>query len=76
MNLVIKSGAAMTQPSSPTYFEPVRARLQSLGAKQVKGRELIEQLREIAADYKRALFNDNHAKPRRCTALLSRSRIA
>jgi hypothetical protein len=71
----------MTQPSWPTHFARVRARLQSLGARQVKGREFIEQLREIAADYKRALFNDSHAKrpplePRRFTALLSRSRIA
>jgi hypothetical protein len=71
----------MTQLNRPIYFEPVRARLQSLAASQVKGSELIEQLRAIAADYKRALFKDTHAKrppsePRRCTTLLSRSRIA
>ncbi len=41
------------------YFEQfVRARLQNLAASQTSGRELIEQLRAIASDYKRVLFND------------------
>ena len=42
------------------YFEQfIRVRLQNLAASQASGRELIERLRAIAADYKRFLFNDN-----------------
>ena len=50
----------MTQLTWQEYFEQfIRARLQDLAASQASGRELIEQLRAIAADYKRFLFDDN-----------------
>jgi hypothetical protein len=42
------------------YFEHfLRPRLQNLAASQTSGRELIERLHAIAADYKRVLFNDS-----------------
>jgi hypothetical protein len=41
------------------YFEQfIRARLGDLAARQASGRELIERLRAIAADYKLFLFDD------------------
>ena len=47
----------MTQLAWQEYFEQtIRAQLQNLAARQVCGRELIEQLRAIASDYKRVLF--------------------
>jgi hypothetical protein len=50
----------MTRLTWQEYFEQfIRVRLQNLAASQASGRELIEQLRAIAADYKRFLFNDN-----------------
>jgi hypothetical protein len=40
------------------YFEQfIRPRLQDLAARQAGGRELIERLRGIAADYKRFLLS-------------------
>ena len=42
------------------YFEQfIRPRLQDLAASELGGRELIERLRGIAADYKRFLFDEN-----------------
>jgi hypothetical protein len=50
----------MTRLTWQDYFERiVRGRLQNLAASQASGRELIERLHAIAADYKRILFNDN-----------------
>jgi hypothetical protein len=50
----------MTQLTWQQYFEQsLRARLQNLAASRASGRELIERLRDIAADYTRFLFNDN-----------------
>jgi hypothetical protein len=50
----------MTQLTWQEYFEQtIRVQLQNLAARQAGGRELIERLRAIATDYKRALFNDN-----------------
>ena len=54
------TGIFMTQLTWQQYFEQsLRARLQNLAASRASGRELIERLRDIAADYKRFLFNDN-----------------
>ena len=51
---------SMTRLTWQEYFErSIRARLQNLAANQASGRELIERLRAIAADYKRVLFKDN-----------------
>jgi hypothetical protein len=42
------------------YFEHfIRPRLQNLAASQTSGRELIERVHAIAADYKLVLFNDS-----------------
>ena len=50
----------MTRLTWQEYFEQfIRVRLQNLAASQASGRELIERLRAIAAEYKRFLFNDN-----------------
>jgi hypothetical protein len=50
----------MTRPTWQQYFEQfIRVRLQNLAASQTSGRELIERLRDIAADYKRFLFDEN-----------------
>jgi hypothetical protein len=50
----------MTRLTWQEYFEQfIRPRLQDLAASQASGRELIERLRAIAADYKRFLFDDN-----------------
>jgi hypothetical protein len=49
----------MTRLTWQQYFEQfIRARLQNLAASQASGRELIERLHAIAADYKRVLFNN------------------
>jgi hypothetical protein len=49
----------MTRFTWQKYFEHfIRAGLQNLAASQTNGRELIERLHAIAADYKRVLFND------------------
>ncbi len=49
----------MTRLTWQEYFEQfIRVRLQNLAAMQASGRELIEQLRAIAADYKGVLFDD------------------
>jgi hypothetical protein len=49
----------MSQLEWQKYFEQtLRVQLQNLAARQTSGRELIEQLRTIASDYKRVLFND------------------
>jgi hypothetical protein len=49
----------MTRLAWQEYFEQfIRVRLQNLAARQASGRELIEQLRAVAADYKRVLFDD------------------
>jgi hypothetical protein len=54
------TGIFMTQLTWQQYFEQsLRARLQNLAASRASGRELIERLRDIAADYTRFLFNDN-----------------
>jgi hypothetical protein len=46
----------MTTLTWQEYFEQfIRVRAQNLDARQASGRELIEQLRAIAADYKRVL---------------------
>jgi hypothetical protein len=51
---------AMTRLSWQKYFEQfIRPRLQDLAASELGGRELIERLRGIAADYKRFLFDEN-----------------
>jgi hypothetical protein len=48
----------MTQLSWQKYFEQfIRPQLQHLAASQAGGRELIERLRGIAADYKRFLLS-------------------
>jgi hypothetical protein len=50
----------MTRLTWQKYFEQtVRVQLQNLAASQTSGRELIERLRAIAADYKLVLFNDS-----------------
>jgi hypothetical protein len=50
----------MTRLTWQEYFEQtIRVQLQNLAASQASGRELIERLHTIAADYKRILFNDN-----------------
>ena len=50
----------MTQLTWQEYFEQfIQVRYQNFAASQASGRELIERLRAIAADYKRFLFNDN-----------------
>ena len=49
----------MTRLTWQEYFErTLRVQLRNLAARQISGRELIEQLRAIATDYKRVLFND------------------
>jgi hypothetical protein len=54
------AGTAMTLLTWQKYFEQfIRVRLQNLAASKASGKELIEQLRAIAADYKRVLFKDN-----------------
>jgi hypothetical protein len=53
-------GQYMTRLTWQEYFEQfIRAQLQDLAASQASGRELIERLRAIAADYKLFLFDDN-----------------
>ena len=55
----------MTRLSWQKYFEQfIRPRLQDLAASQSGGRELIERLSAIAADYKRFLFDDSQAAAR------------
>jgi hypothetical protein len=50
----------MTRLTWQEYFEQtIRVQLQNLAARQASGRELIEQLRTIAADYKRVLFKNS-----------------
>jgi hypothetical protein len=54
-----KSETAMTRLTWQEYFEQtIRVQLQNLAARQASGRQLIEQLRAVASDYKRVLFND------------------
>ena len=49
----------MTRLSWQKYFEQfIRPRLQDLAARQSDGRDLIERLRAIAADYKQFLFDE------------------
>jgi hypothetical protein len=49
----------MTRLTWQEYFEQtLRVQLRNLAARHTSSKELIEQLRTIASDYKRVLFND------------------
>jgi hypothetical protein len=54
------AGTAMTLLTWQKYREQfIRVRLRNFPASKASGKELIQQLRAIAADYKRVLFKDN-----------------